>query len=184
MSSSSPLRCFWKSSSVIQSRLRSIPRLKVAWTLSEQHIIQGRLGALVDWLRALNLKAFSKHWGHSGSTGAWLQFSVIPDLSAPSSGSWVSWLSSQAMKSRGSLSSLFLLLSSVGVLLSQLDCCVSSGRSLRSSPGLCFPASSSPSLSSLSRLKPWLWPDLEARGESHKSYSPTLRCIPFRYGTL
>lgn len=74
------------------------------------------------------------------------------------------------MTSRGSLSSLFLLLSSVGVLLSQLDRCDSSGRSLRSSPGLCFIVGSSPSLSSLSRLKPWLWPDLGTRGKSHKWY--------------
>lgn len=35
--SSSPFKCFWKSSSVIQSKLRSIPRLREACPLSVSH---------------------------------------------------------------------------------------------------------------------------------------------------
>ena len=56
--SSSPFRCFWKSSSVIQSRFRSIPRLKVAWPLSLKHTMQ-RERYFISWqvetLRNANL---------------------------------------------------------------------------------------------------------------------------------
>ena len=40
--SSSPFRCFWKSSRVIQSRFRSMPRLRVAWPPT-QHRDGGQL---------------------------------------------------------------------------------------------------------------------------------------------
>lgn len=92
-------------------------------------------------LRKLNIRAQFQQ------ACVWWPNKNIPDLSAPSGGSWASWLSSHAMKSLGSLSSLLLLLSSVGVLLSQLPRCVSSSFSLRSRV-------SSPSISSLSKLNP------------------------------
>lgn len=103
----------------------------------------------------LGMKHRSDIWKQQRSAFVQWPNTHIPDLSAPSGGSWVSWLSSHAMKSLGSLSSLLFLLSSVGVLLSQLG--LSSGLSFRSresSPVLCFAVVSSPSFSSLSRLKP------------------------------
>ncbi|TNN60921.1 hypothetical protein EYF80_028916 [Liparis tanakae] len=68
------------------------------------------------------------------------------------------------MKSLGSLSSLLFLLSSVELLLSQLLCA-------SSSLSLALAAGSSPSRSSLSRLKPELWPGLEAETQERPSMS-------------
>lgn len=106
-------------------------------------------------------------WKHQWLYSQW-PIRCIPDLSAPPGGSWESWLSSHAMKSLVSLSSLLFLLSSAGGFLSQPGRCASSDLSFlsrESSPGFCFAGVSSASLSSLSRLKPKLWPGLEAKGQ-------------------